>query len=301
MLRRDFLKTSATFVFGSNQPKDYGWLPPLLPNNAPGFLDTYPQFEGIGSGQIVLLYKYLESILGSSLTAHLQTGPDCTSQAGGLGVDIIQAIQALLRKDRWIDKVATEVLHIGARKNIGNRDKGGVQINEVITFLLEHGTIFRKKYRNYDFTTYNYDNCKQLKSGIPSWLLEECKKYQCTALKVTNWEEARDALRSLHPVIIGSSKGFDNAIRDSDGFAKPKGKWYHAWLLIGIDDRSKRPGGCLMSSHGDNWINGPRRHNQPKGSMWVEKDVLNDMITKFGDSFALCQLNGLTPTRYQLW
>lgn len=302
MLRRDFLKTSASFVLGSSQSKDYGWLPPLLSSDAPRFLDIYPQFEGVGKGTVVLLYKYLESILGSQLKAHYQTGPDCTSQASGLGVDIIQAIQALLKKDRWVNKVATEVLHIGARLTIGNRKNGGVRIDEVIRFLIEYGTIFRKKYRNYDFTTYNYNNCTKLeKNGIPPWLLKECKKCQCTALKVSNWNETRDAIRSLYPIVIGSSEGFDDAKRDKDGFAKPKGTWYHAWLLIAIDDRSKRPGGCLMSSHGDNWVQGPRRYNQPKGSIWVEKNVLEDMIIKYGDSFALCQLNGLTPTRYQLW
>lgn len=300
MRRRDFLITSAALLRGSSTVVDHGWLPPFFPSDTPGFLDTFPQAQGIGRGRIILLYKYLEKILGP-LKAHFQTGPDCTSHAGGLGIDVLQAIQVLLRKDKWIGKVATEVLHIGALKNIGNRYSGGIKIDELILFLNKFGTIFRKKYRDYDFITYNYENCKRLRNGIPEWLLEECKKHQIIkALKISNWDEARDAIKNLYPIVIGSAVGFDDKIRDKDGFAEPKGKWFHAWLLIAIDDKSKRPGGCLMSSHGDNWVKGPRRYNQPKGSIWVDKSVLNTMITEYGDSFAFCQLDGLTPTRYKL-
>ena len=309
MLRRDFLKTSVLLLPLGGKPTvtSYGWLPPILPNNIPRFLDTYPCKQGIGKGRVVLLYKYIESILKESLPPHLQKGPDCTSQAGGIGLDILQAIQVVLKKDKWIGKTATEVLHIGSRLTIGGRRQGGVRINELVLFLMRYGILFRKKYINdkntFNFENYDYGNCIQLgKNGIPNWLLEECKKHQVIkVLKISSWNEARDAIRNLHPIVIGSDVGFDNAKRDSDGFAKPKGRWFHAWALIGIDDRHKRPGGCLISSHGRHWIKGPKRHKQPDGSIWVDKDVLEEMITKYGDSYAFCKLDGLTPVEYNLW
>lgn len=306
MLRRDFLKTAIAPIIPwprGSPIRDYGWLPPLLPSIKPSFLDIYPQLEGIGQGKVVLLYKYIEKILKQSLPAHKQTGSDCTSQAAGLGIDFIQAIQAILCKDRWISKVATEMLHIGSRKLIGKRVSGGVTIDESIDFLTKWGVLFRKKYKNYDFRKYNYKNCKQLiRNNIPEWLLKECKKHLLLeSVKIKNWNDARDAIRNLCPIVIGSKVGFDNAKRDIDGFAKPKGIWAHAWLLIAIDDRYKRPGGCLMNSHGDNWVKGPRRHKQPKGSIWVDQSVINEMISKYKDSFALVRLGGLKPIKYNLW
>jgi len=305
MQRRDFLKTSvaALVLPGGSPVRNYGWLPPFLPSQEPGFLDTFPQLEGSGNGKIVLLYKYLEAILKQPLIAHKQKGPDCTSHAGGLGIDFLQAIQKVLKRDRWINETATEVLYIGPLNIIGKRKEGGIGIGEFVTFLKKYGTVFRRKYRkDFNFETYNYDNCKQLLKLFPEWLLEECKKCQIIkAHKVSSWNEAKDAIRSLYPVVIGSDVGFNNAKRDKDGFAKPDGKWYHAWLLIAIDDKFKRPGGCLMSSHGDTWVKGPRRYRQPKGSIWVDKDVLHTMLNKFGDSYALCQLNGLKPKEYKLW
>lgn len=306
MIRRDFLKFAAVATlpqsFGAEGLRDYGWRPPHFPSTEPSFLDTFPQLENTGKGRIVLLYKYIEIILKRSLPAHRQTGPDCSSQAGGMGVDFIQAIQTVLRKDRWLGKTATELLHVGGR---GKRKKGGVNIGDLVKFLSNQGTLFRRKYHkdndSYNFTKYSYKNCEKLtKNGIPSWLLKECKKHQIIATQIHNWNEARDAIRNLCPIIIGSTVGFNHVKRDKDGFAKPSGKWAHAWLLIGIDDRSKRPGGCLMNSFGDNWARGPRRYRQPKGSIWVDKSIIDKMIKQYGDSFALCQLSGLKPVRYNL-
>jgi len=305
MQRREFLKATVAglIIPGGSPVRDYGWLPPVLPSIQPGYLDTFPQAEDSGKGKIVLLYKYLEAILKKSLPAHKQVGPDCTSQAGGLGVDFVQAIQNLLKRDRWINKTATEVLHIGGRQTIGKRSSGGITISELLTFLTKYGTIFRRKYQNYNFSKYDYKNCKKLeKTGIPKWLLDECKK--CKVIKhykVSTFNEARDAIRNLHPVVVGSSVGFENTKRDKEGFAKRNGKWFHAWLLIAVDDKYKRPGGCLMSSWGDTFFKGPRRHKQPKGSIWVDKDILNEMLNKYGDSYALCRINGVTPREYKLW
>ena len=303
MQRRDFLKTSAFYILPGGSPvRNYGWLPPFLPSQEPGYLDAFPQAEGSGKGKVVLLYKYLEAVLKQPLIAHKQTGPDCSSHAGGLGVDFVQAIQKILRRDRWIGKIATEVLHIGALKIIAKRNEGGTQIKDIVTFLEKYGTVFRRKYQTYDFRTYKYANCRQLLKTFPEWLLEECKKCQIIkAHKVSSWNEAKDAIRNLNPIIVGSDIGFNGAKRDKDGFVKPKGQWYHAWLLSAIDDKFKRPGGCLISSHGDNWVKGPRRHKQPKGSIWVDKDTLHEMLNKYGDCYALCQLNGLTPKEYKLW
>lgn len=309
MKRRDFLKTTASALLlpRGSYSKSFGWLPPSLPSNEPRFLDTYPNLEGTGKGKVALLYKYLEAILKHPIIPFKQDGPDCTSNAGGMGIDFLAAIQSLLKKDKWLGRTSTEMLHVGSR---GKRKTGGITVNELIKFATEHGILIRKKYVNpndqedtWDFRKYNYNLCTKLtKNGIPDWLLRECKKYRLTKVtKVSTWTEARDAIFNLNPIVIGSKVGFDNAQRDEHGFAKPKSTWYHAWLLIAIDDKFKQPGGCLISSGGSNWVKGPKRHRQPDGSIWVNQDIIHKMVSEYGDSYALCNLDGLQPTRYQLW
>lgn len=315
MLRRDFLKTSAVMLlpsFRGSSVRNYGYLPPILPSPVPTLFNTYPGLEGSGAGKIVLLYKYIEKVLGKSLPAYLQKGPDCTSMAGAMSLDITQAIQNILHKSCWEGRVATEYLHIGGRQLVAKRYSGGVGIEELMTFIVRHGAVFRRKYKFenqiYDFTKYDYTTTNRLSKDFPSWLLGEGRKHRVDkVVKITTWDEACAAIRNLQPVVIGSSVGFDGvskysgAKRDKDGFVKPKGKWYHAWALIGIDDKSKRPGGCLMNSHGENWVKGPTRHKQPNGSIWVDKDVLSKMLSQYDDCFSICTFQGCKPKKYKLW
>ena len=306
LLRRDFLKTSAALFYRGSSVSNYGYLPPILPSPVPSLFNTYPELEGSGAGKIVLLYKYIEKILRKSLPAFRQQGPDCTSMAGAMSLDIVQATQNILNKSCWEGRVATEYLHIGGRQLAGKRYSGGVGIEELMTFVVRHGVIFRRKYKFenqvHDFTKYDYTITNKLSKDFPSWLLHEGRKHRVDkVVKITNWDEAVAAIRNLSPVVIGSAVGFDGAKRDKDGFAKPKGKWYHAWSLIGMDDRSKRPGGCLMNSHGEHWVKGPTRHKQPNGSIWVDKDVLNKMLSQYDDSYAICTFRGCKPKKYKLW
>lgn len=295
MKRRDFLKTiplSLSLSLPLLESKSFGWVPPSIPDNkTPRFCAT-----GRGKGKNIFLYNYVRSALRFQIIPHYQgDNPDCVSHAGGLGIEFVQAIQHFLNGNIWYGPIATEILHAGTRKIISPksrgrklRDKdGGISVHELILFLKEYGVLFRRKYQDFNFIKYDYKNCLQLLRSIPSSLLEECKKHSIqTFSKVTTWEEARDAIFNLQPVIVGSKVGFEHAKRDKDGFAKPRGEWNHAWILIGIKDRGRK-GGCLMSSWGKNWIKGPKIHGQPEGSIWIDADVLHQMVKQYGDSYAI--------------
>lgn len=313
MERRDFLKLAALSLIQPpiNQPNDFGWRAPDSESTTPRFYNLYP--EGQGKGKIVLLYNYYQASRGHPMIPHNQgNNPDCTAHAASLGIETLETIQHLLMKQTYLGNIATEILHIGARLIIAKRTKGGVAVDEVVKFAQNYGNLFRKLYKNcngscklFDFTKYNYNNAIRLNGGIPNWLLEECKKHPIqNATLVKNYKEARDAIYALQPVIIGSTVGFDppkrnkNRIRDSQGFLKPKGEWYHAWLLIGINDKGRRKGGCLMSSHGTNWVSGPKSYSQPDGSIWVDQHVLNKMVNEYGDSYAI---SNFKMNRYQLY
>lgn len=270
MQRRDFLKSSLTAPFFSFSEKN------------------------------VLLYNYVKSALHSQVDPSLQASNDCVSHAIACGVEVLQAIEHFLGSDIWYGPVASEFIHVGTIKKFTNfrTVKTGFPVKDGIKFIQKYGVLFRRVYGNYDFTNYKFSNCQQLWRRFPNNLLLECKKHPVkTAVKVSSWEEAKEAIHQLRPVIISSSVGFVGAVRDEQGFVKPKGTrkiswkhaWKHAWTLIGIKERG-RSGGCLMSSHGKNWVNGPKGLNQPDGSIWVDASVLHEMVKNYGVSYAIADL-----------
>ncbi len=309
MERRNFLKNSAAFALGlglgSSGPRQFGWRPPSKPDTTtPRFHTQHKAILGKGKDRVSLIYKYYQSDRGKRLAPFFQTGPDCTSNASGMGIELIEVIQHLFKQSTYKGPIATEFLHVGARSLIGGRDYGGVPIADAIEFMRDYGVLFRKDYGVIDFTEYNYSNTYTLTEGIDPLLIEESKKHKIkTSTLVSTWDEARDAIASLQPVIVGSNVGFeytDTLKRDADGFVQPNGNWAHAWLLIGIDD-GVRPGGCLLSSWGENWVKGPKRHGQPNGSIWVDREVLELMLAEYGDSYAINTLTNLGKTDYKIW
>tara|TARA_R110000868_G_scaffold228799_2_gene481762 strand:- start:833 stop:1066 length:234 start_codon:yes stop_codon:yes gene_type:complete len=58
-------------------------------------------------------------------------------------------------------------------------------------------------------------------------------------------------------------------------------------IFIGVDDAHRRPGLCCMNSWGPNWISGPKRHNQPDGSGWVDAETCDRMLRVQPDSYAV--------------
>ena len=286
MQRRNFLKTALA---------------------TPLFL-SFPSWEG--KGREVLLSNYVRHALHSQVEPSKQVSIDCVSHAASLGVDFVQAIQHFLSGDTWYGRISSEAIHAGTVLKICPETRGdcncrncrrmkkdplnsGITIKEGVLFLQQYGNLLRRVYGDIDLTKYDWKNCKRLYQNFSEELLTECKKHPIqTATNVTTWEEAKTAIYNLQPVVIGSDIGFDGASRDnkaerdSDGFAQPKGKWYHAWLLIGIRDRGRK-GGCLISSHGKNWVNGPKSPGQPDGSIWVDKPILHKMLSKYGDSYAI--------------
>ena len=302
VIRRDFLKVAAaSTVLPWESRQDFGYIKGL-PSNLPTFQQQFPKVPD-GKGEVVLLHPYLERVLCvQSLPSHLQTGKDCTSQAISMSNDITAAIQVSLRNQRWEGKIATEWVHFGGRCVIGKERNidGGVPISYACEFINKYGVVFRKKYNKINFTNYNIEN-SNLKNILdyPNLIIKAKKHTMGTLTKVENWEDARAALKNLAPVVLGSRTGFNRAKRDKLGFTQPSAKgWNHAWMLLGFDDRSDRKGALLMNSHGDYWVKGPRRHNQPRGSVWVDIDVLESMII---EAFALSNYVGTKPRNTRLY
>jgi hypothetical protein len=324
MDRRDFLKTGGFAAVGAFAPQFAnarnnnavfgGWIPnkgavEVWANkmSRPFFSQQGQHLIGSGKGRRIFLWKFLERAMGKRLVPHDQGIGDCVGQGWGRGVDVLTAVQIFLhnRPERWVAEASTESIYVLSRMEVGGgRIRGdgshGVWAAEAVR---EYGVLLRQSYLagKYDFTEYSSakarswaHKCRRCTSwggGLPDELEPVAKEHPVrTTTLVTSWEQARDAIANGYPVVLCSNQGFDKT-RDDQGFLTPRGKWYHCMLLAGIDTISKRHGGLIINSWGENWVDGPTQWEQPSGSFWAEPDVIDSML-KQEDSFALSNYKG---------
>lgn len=320
MQRRDVLKLiagsftvpSIVSAIENNKVIESGWVPDSVltrrfksQNACPLFQQAGKYLAGSGAGKRVFLWKYLEKVTGSKFVPHEQEADDCVSHAWGLGVDILDAVQIAHGRGQWHAKAATEPIYAGGRVEIGDnkmRNSPGMHGTWAADWCRKYGILLRKEYLDkYDLTRYSGEKakkwghrcsrCTSWGGGVPDELEPIAKQHPVlTTTLATKWEQARDAVANGYPVAVCSSMGFKSE-RDRDGFLTPQGKWYHALLLAGIDDKSRRKGGLLINSWGKGWVSGPTQFDQPDGSFWVDKDDLEEML-KQEDSFVLSAYNG---------
>jgi hypothetical protein len=112
------------------------------------------------------------------------------------------------------------------------------------------------------------------------------------ATMVNRYEAARDMLASGYPdrlPVIAASP-----ISGTPRASPAQRIMVHQMAFIACDDAHTRPGLLCMNSWGPDWISGPKRHDQPEGSFWVDAEVATKMLRQ-GDSFALSGYEGLPP------
>lgn len=337
MRRRDFLKhglsTATGLAVGSGLwtppwvqardetliPLQAGWIDDEIAStnwiklqSKPFLSQQNKDIRGTGKGKVTLLWKYFEEVTGSPLVPHLQECGDCIGHGFGLGVDILSAVQMLMhnKSERWVAKVATEILYAGSRVEVGGgkiRQDGsrGTWCGE---FINKWGVLHRKRYLGgkYDYIEYSGRVARTLgRLGVPNALEPLCRLHPVkTTTLCKSWNECRDAIANGHPVVMCSSVGFKTrGGRDRDGFLSPgRRRWMHALLIAGIDDQYKRPGGLLINSWGSNWSYGPKRHGQPEGSFWADASVI-DRGLRQGDSIAMSAYLGYPrfDLDYRFW
>lgn len=266
-------------------------------NQYPFLSQQNREIRGTGKGRCVLLWKPFEFVTGGELVPHYQEIGDCVGHAYGLGVDVLTATQIVLknRNERWVTKSSTEIIYAGSRVQVGEGKVGfedgsiGVWAAE---FCRRWGVLLRQAYLDgaYDFTRYCGQTARSMgrpRAGVPVELEPLCKEHPVkTSALVRTWAECRDAVANGYPVTMCSNIGF-NTVRDSEGFLhRGRRPWYHAMTIIGVDDAYRRPGALVQNSWGPNWVTGPTRHGQPKGSFWCDASVI-DAAMQQGDSVAL--------------
>jgi hypothetical protein len=281
------------------------------------FLSQYDnQIKGTGAGKKAFLWKLFEQVTARPLMPHTQTVGDCVGQAYGLGIDVLTAVRMVMYQmpERWVAKAATEIIYAGARIETGGMSrkrllKDGVTGTLAADFCRDWGVLLRQPYLKgeHDFTKYSGAKARAMGrrgKGVPDELEPLCKLHPLkTCSLVRSWEECRDAIANGYPVVMCSNLGFWTK-RDKDGFLRRRRKpWYHAVVLLGVDDEYHRPGALAVNSWGTSWVSGPTRHNQPAGSFWINAATV-DAAMRQGDSIALSGYVGYPQVSlpdYILW
>lgn len=257
----------------------------------PLFRPAAHSIRGSGEGKISLLYENVREVVGYYPVRN-QTVGDCVSQGAAAAVDAVKATEIVrkYKQGSWIAETATEPIYGLSRVEVGggqlSGDDGSFGAWGALA-VKEYGTLLRMEYGGYDLTTYSGDLARKWgESGLPDELEPVAAEHPIrTVSLVLTYEDVRDALANGYACTIASDRGFKD-VRDEDGFLKPKGSWPHQMAVVGVDDKSNRPGVCVINSWGKDWVSGPKRHNQPDGSFWVDAGVLENDILSEQDSWA---------------
>ena len=269
----------------------------------PIFGDVWSDIKGSGKGKTVLLYDIILKVAGY-FPNRIQLIGDCISMGAAYAVDAIKAVDIFIKKEseEWIAETSTEDIYGGSRIQIG---KGRIGTGDgsvgawAAQYVNKYGALARQKYGNIDLTKYNSKIAKQWGmpgKGTPQELIPFAKEHPVEVVsQVYTYAEVRDLIANGYAVTIASSQGFSSK-RDAEGFARPEGTWQHQMSILGVDDAYKRPGVLIQNSWGK-WNSGPKRHNQPDGSMWVDADVLEKRILSKKDSWAFSGYGGFKPRK----
>lgn len=266
----------------------------------PIFNDVWTPIKDTGKGKIILLYDIIRAVAGT-FPMRKQTIGDCVSQGAAYAVDAVKSVDIYLNKEfeEWVAETATEDIYGGSRVQIGGgRISGDGSVGAwAARYVNQYGALPRQKYGNIDLSTYNGNYARTLgRNGVPKELLEIAKQHPIqTVSLVKTYEEVRDLISNGYGVTIASMQGFSSK-RDSEGFAKPQGTWAHQMSILGVDDSYKRPGVLVQNSWGI-WNGGPKRHNQPDGSFWVDAEEIERRVLSKGDSWAFSGYEGFKPRK----
>ena len=253
--------------------------------------------RGTGEGTTALLWKHVEELVGE-FPVRTQAIGDCVSQGAATVVDVVKAVEVTSGDgdETWRAETASETRNGLSRVEVGKGELGqedgsygawGAQA------VKEYGTLVRERYGQHNLSGYSGELAREWGvDGLPDELEPTAREHLIREISlVTTYSDVRDALANGYAVTIASMQGFRHH-RDEDGFLKPEGEWPHQMAVIGMDDEFKRPGVLVMNSWGTNWVTGPTRHNQPRGSFWLDAEVLEDRILSEEDSWAFGNYEG---------
>lgn len=248
-------------------------------------------------------------------TKHLNDYVQCTEikreinllQEALAGDELAKAVQAKLY---GFEMTSSEVIYGLSRVEVGG-ERGSYSDGSVGAWaakaLAKYGSLSYKALGRLGLED-KYSG-KRAKSwgatGLPDNLEPEAYKHIVgTTSLVTSFQDLAHLIENGYGVAICSNVGFENGgrgsttLRDSKGFATPRGQWNHCMFASAV--RYDRPGACIINQWPLEAFDGPLDLNQPKNSFWADERVIDQML-KQGDSWTLSGYQGypLRPLTYR--
>lgn len=246
------------------------------------------------------LWKAAEQVLGSKLPARNQGQVgSCVSFGTAAAVEHSMLVEIVKGDLEEFKHLCQEQIYGGSRVTIGGgRLRGDGSVGAwAAEYVNKYGILARGVYGSIDCTNYDEDLCRNWgKQGVPTDLLPTIKTHPVkTTSLVRNFEEAKKALASGYGISVCSNQGFDDMVRDQDGFAAPSGEWGHCMALIGYKTEN-RSGGFLLNSWGADSHTGPSgAGDPPSAGFWVDSKIIDRMLGE-QDSWAFSCVSGF-PVR----
>ncbi len=302
----------ATFVLRDNE-ENYGYRPD--PKDTMAFLQELdrPLFSDAGEdviekAQEVDTFLYRSAVEGyleryeKPWTVEKQGIGDCVSWAWAHAAWIASSVdwaEGELQEPPAFP--CTEAIYGGSRCEARGKTYAGYSDGSygaaAARWLKDWGVVERGEYEGLDLSAYSSKRAKEWGAygcgGKGEEELDEvAKEHPATSVAlVETFEEAGAAIESGFPVAVCSGVGFSKT-RDSDGFCRPQGSWSHAMCFIAVR-YGERPGLLCLNSWGPNWVDGAKwPEDMPEGSFWVDKEVVDKMLGRWKDSFAVGGIGG---------
>lgn len=256
----------------------------------------------------VLLYKVFRDAVGRDAPKGPQGIGDCVSWGWSNLINYIQAVQIDQAKKNGLvvpefQEIMTEATYAFSRVEVGGQ-KGSYSDGSVGAWAADAAKRFGYLSRAYAASKglspdYDKNRAKEWGAkGVPDNLEPEAALHLCKSVAmVQSFDEAATFIQNGYPVAVCSDQGF-TMTRDSQGFCKPQGTWYHCMLFMAV--RFDRPGLCCSQSWGANTPDGPLALDQPDNTFWVDSATVTRML-KQRDSFAGSPFDGYMPQDFTDW
>lgn len=251
---------------------------------------------GSGKGKKSNNVGIVRYVLGGRFPILVQEITDCVAFGLAGAISCLQCIRKFQGKyEEFGGFICTEDIYGGSRILIGRGQlgRGGGSVGIwAAEYAKIYGTLARKKYGNIDLSKYSASRASNWgMTGVPSELLPYAEEHQVkTYTQIRTWEEFRDSIYNGFPVTVASQRGFSGR-RDAQGFLSGKANWPHQVYFLDVQD-GERPGGLLVNSWPEDWVQGAEREDTPHGTGWVDAEIIvRDMLSQ-NDSFCYSDYEG---------
>lgn len=264
--------------------------------------DGNKDIRGTGKGKKMLGYEIIEKVAGYfPIYLQMQVG-DCVAQSHAPFINLLKACEIYFGdSEEFVAPTSVEDLYGGGRIIIGKGSLGysdGMIPVHSLQYMRDFGTLLQKPYPGHDLSKYSPDRSRDWGSpnrGVPKELLDIAKEHRIKSYsQVKTYAEVCDLLFNGYPISVASNVAFTN-VRDKEGFARIdwNNRWPHQMYVLAYDDEySRRPGVLIMNSWPTSWISGPKRHNQPEGSFWVDASEFEKYVLGANDSWTASNFDG---------